>query len=120
MNGKCLTTYSMEERTNETQIIQRTKNLKSCNHRHSHISGIQSIPYVSNSPIQSIPLLTGTQKCTQVVTKGKITLVECQEEHKFQPFDYINSGAETKVVQKLNFVQQVPNAIHTTSNEGIL
>jgi hypothetical protein len=111
VSGRCFTKYEpIEER------IRKSKDLKGCSLRHSHVSAIQSVAYTSNSPTQNIPLLSGTQECIQTIRNKRVEKAECREEHLFQPFENSPSGGKTIVTQTLTFTSESSHASTSSGN----
>jgi len=114
INGNCFTKYESKDQS----VIKKIKDLKRCSNRQSHISSIQSVPYTSSSPVQNIPVLSGSLECVQVVRNKQIVKVDCQENHKFQPFDSSHSGAQTLVTQSLEFKMETPSDSQNNEHVG--
>ena len=87
-----------------------------CNHRHSHFSAIQAIPYTSQSMMQTLPLMNSRQECTQNVLNGRIERAQCEENHTFQPFQQEESGAQTTISQLLVFEKEIQGFVPSGSS----
>lgn len=46
-----------------------------------------------------------SQNCQQEIVSGLINTVQCAEKHTFRPFSNEQSGAQTKIIQQLEFLQ---------------
>lgn len=107
VSGVCPVKY--EETSNwGTLKVKKTKNLLGCTERSSAQTAFQTVGYKAPSDIQEVPLLQGTQECTQEINgKSKVlTKSECKESHVFRPFNNEGSGATTEITYKLVFQKQ--------------
>jgi len=107
VSGKCQVKYEVTSSWG-TIKLKKTKNLLGCSERTSTQSIFQSVGYDSQSTIQSLPLMKGTQECVQEINgRSKVlSRTDCTEVHTFRPFSREGSGATTEIKYKLVFQKQ--------------
>ncbi|XP_041357850.1 apolipophorins-like [Gigantopelta aegis] len=102
VTGECFTEYKVTNRGWYSTTVKKSKDLIGCNDRHGYQSSIHAMPYSASSKIQSLPLMKSTHECEQELDKsGFLKSATCREVHVFRPFSKENSGAVTKVSQKI-------------------
>nr|AHJ78589.1 dLp/HDL-BGBP precursor [Astacus leptodactylus] len=105
ISGVCTTSYqSVSE--GDVVSIEKTKDLTSCKGRPSLSSYIASSGYISDSPVQSLPVFKSTSTCNQVIEEGVLKLAKCEESHKFRPFSSEEGGAVTTATTTMMLVSQ--------------
>ncbi|XP_050403910.2 uncharacterized protein LOC126819756 [Patella vulgata] len=104
VTGKCMTQYKSSKNW-YTTTITKSKNLLGCMDRQNYRSVIQAMPYRVPSEIQSLPLIKSEHECNQEVdnTEAYLKNVMCKETHVYRPFSNENSGALTRIIQKLKY-----------------
>lgn len=95
--------------------IDKVKELSSCTHRPHLSTYITGTAYISDSPIQSLPIFDSTNNCHQTIQEGILKTAECQESHKFRPFSSEEGGAITTVKTSMVLVSSDQPAVPTTS-----
>lgn len=92
--GTCRTHYdSVLE--GSVMTVKKEKDLSSCTERPDIDSYIPSTGYMTDSPVQSLPIFTSKNMCHQKIEGGVLTMAECEETHKFRPFSSNEGGAVT-------------------------
>ncbi|XP_076066631.1 uncharacterized protein LOC143039997 [Oratosquilla oratoria] len=100
--GKCKTEYVATQEGTAT-FYSKTKDFDSCTHRSGHTSNLATI-YMTNSPIQSLPIMRSEQKCNQKHEEGILKETVCEETHQYRPFSNHMNGVVTKIVSRLDFI----------------
>lgn len=99
--------------------VVKEKDLSSCTKRPDLAAYVPSTGYITDSPIQSLPIVTSKNKCTQTIEEGVLKMAECEETHKFRPFSTDEGGAVTTAKTTLLLVSHdspaspVPGRIFT-------
>ncbi|XP_047495834.1 apolipophorins-like [Penaeus chinensis] len=93
ISGVCMTHYNA---TVEGSVvtIDKVKDLATCAQRPDP-TFIPSTGYISDSPVQSLPIFRSSSKCHQRVEEGLLKTAECEETHVFRPFSSEKGGAVT-------------------------
>ncbi|XP_063589036.1 uncharacterized protein LOC134766188 isoform X1 [Penaeus indicus] len=93
ISGVCMTHYNA---TVEGSVvtIDKVKDLATCTQR-PDLTFIPSTGYISDSPVQSLPIFRSSSKCHQRVEEGLLKTAECEETHVFRPFSSEKGGAVT-------------------------
>nr|XP_045624060.1 uncharacterized protein LOC123774022 [Procambarus clarkii] len=105
ISGVCTTAYrSVSE--GDVVSIEKTKDLTSCTGRPSLSSYITSSSYITDSPVQSLPVFKSTSTCRQRIEEGVLKVAECEESHKFRPFSSEEGGAVTLAKTTMMLVSQ--------------
>lgn len=93
ISGVCMTHYNA---TVEGSVvtIDKVKDLATCTQR-PDLTFIPSTGYISDSPVQSLPIFKSSSKCHQRVEEGLLKTAECEETHVFRPFSSEKGGAVT-------------------------
>ncbi|XP_063615204.1 uncharacterized protein LOC134788259, partial [Penaeus indicus] len=94
ISGVCSTHFNSTVEGN-TVVINKVTDLASCTQRPDHTAFIPSTGYITDSPVQSLPIFSSTNECHQRVEDGILKMVECEEIHMFRPFSSDKAGAIT-------------------------
>lgn len=99
--------------------IEKTKDLTSCTGRPSLSSYITSSSYITDSPVQSLPVFKSTSTCRQRIEEGVLKVAECEESHKFRPFSSEEGGAVTLAKTTMMLVSQDTPALPLAGKKDI-
>ncbi|KAK3861716.1 hypothetical protein Pcinc_032352 [Petrolisthes cinctipes] len=118
ISGTCITHYksTME---GDVMTIDKVKDLSSCTHRPDLSTYITGTTYISDSPIQSLPIFDSTNNCHQIIQQGILNTAECHESHKFRPFSSEEGGAITTVKTNMVLVSSDQPAVPPTNSEFV-
>ncbi|CAG5119505.1 unnamed protein product, partial [Candidula unifasciata] len=102
--GVCPTEYRVTQKGWKSSQFTKSKDLLGCSDRHDYRISLQSTPFRLPDAIQSLPLLKGSHKCTQIVDReGFVQSSTCTESLVFRPFSKHEAGARTEINQKLTY-----------------
>ncbi|KAK4871887.1 hypothetical protein RN001_016011 [Aquatica leii] len=102
VHGKCETSYKVKGTKETSLLIEKTKNLNSCQSGSEFHSFLQSTPYRFQSVNERDNLMLSTSSCKIAVDRNIYNDVNCEEIHVFQPFSNNAAGAITIVKQILS------------------
>ncbi|KAF5300365.1 hypothetical protein FQR65_LT00986 [Abscondita terminalis] len=101
VHGKCDTTYKVTGTKETSLLIEKTKNLNSCQSGSKFDSFLQSTPYRFQSVNERENLMSSKSTCKVAIDHNIYNDVNCEEVHVFQPFSNNAAGAITTVKQIL-------------------
>ncbi|ROT70456.1 beta-1,3-glucan-binding protein precursor [Penaeus vannamei] len=105
ISGVCSTHFNSTVE-GSTVIIDKITDLASCTQRPDHTAFIPSTGYITDSPVQSLPIFSSTNECHQRVEEGILKMVECEEIHVFRPFSSEKGGAVTTAKTSMILLSQ--------------
>lgn len=98
--GTCPTFFSSNN-IDGTQVIRKSRNLNSCTHRESLVSGFITGIDNDNAGIRSTALLNGEYSVEQRIKNGILESSVVTETYNFIPFTSGSAGAQAKIVTLL-------------------
>jgi len=100
--GKCTAEYhSLGRSWQGAHTIRKIKDLSSCTDRENIETYLQGTPYSQDFQTKSLPVVTGSQECEQVIGDNFLQTSNCNEKLVFRPFSNRGNGVVTTVSQKL-------------------
>ncbi|XP_042874952.1 uncharacterized protein LOC122255069 [Penaeus japonicus] len=105
ISGVCMTHYNATVE-GSTVTIDKITDLASCTQRPDVAAFIPSTGYITDSPVQNLPIFSSTNECHQRVEEGLLKTAECEEIHAFRPFSSEKGGAVTTAKSTLILMSQ--------------
>ncbi|KAJ8964440.1 hypothetical protein NQ314_004909, partial [Rhamnusium bicolor] len=108
VRGNCPTDYRVLGAKETSLLIEKNKDLNSCQGRSKLHSVIQSTTIPNfQSNIKTENILKSSSQCYLSIDHNIYNEITCREIHVLQPFSNQNAGASTIVVQKLILLNEV-------------
>lgn len=108
VSGKCDVTYQYVGASGTSILINKTKDISSCQRRNKFKSIIQTTPYeFRKSGISWWPIYNSSSYCEMSIDNYIYNNIECYERHVLIPFSNENNGAVTKSFMRLKLLAEV-------------
>lgn len=115
VSGKCDVTYQFVGALGTSILINKTKDISSCQNRNKFKSIIQTTPYeFRKSGISWWPIYNSSSYCEMSIDNYIYNNIECHERHVLIPFSNSKNGAVTKSFMRLKLIAEV----NETFNNG--
>lgn len=116
VSGKCEVAYEFVGALGTSIIINKTKDISSCQSRNKFKSIIQTTPYeFRKSGISWWPIYNSSSYCEMSIDNYIYNNIECYERHVLIPFSNEQNGAVTKSFMRLKLIAEV-NETFTDGN----
>lgn len=108
VSGKCEVSYQFVGAVGTSILINKTKDISSCQSRNKFKSIIQTTPYeFRKSGISWWPIYDSSSYCEMSIDNYIYNNIECHERHKLIPFSNAQNGAVTKSFMRLKLLEDV-------------
>jgi hypothetical protein len=108
VSGKCDVTYQFVGALGTSILINKTKDISSCQSRNKFKSIIQTTPYeFRKSGISWWPIYNSSSYCEMSIDNYIYNNIECHERHLLIPFSNAQNGAVTKSFMRLKLIEEV-------------
>ncbi|CAL4079365.1 unnamed protein product, partial [Meganyctiphanes norvegica] len=117
ISGECSTTYTIAAIGSDL-LIGKVKDMASCSRRPS-LAHMGSAAYMTDSPIQNLPIMNSEQSCEQTIEENILTSAVCEESHQFRPFSSEKGGAVTTTKSAMTYIQREALSVVVTDKEYV-
>ncbi|CAH0561935.1 unnamed protein product [Brassicogethes aeneus] len=117
VRGKCFTKYAVIGAKETSLLIEKTKDLNSCQTSGKLHSAVQSVPYSSQPRLDENNILKSWGRCEMSIDQNIYNSIVCEERHVLRPLSNKEAGATSVITQNLTLINVTPAPEETEQPE---